>query len=127
MSAPLHILIVDDEPLAVAVIGDFLARKGHRITVAHSGQEALESHAHDPADLVITDIRMPGGDGHMLIAKLREADAKLPIIVVTGQIELGVAGFGQDPPVLKKPVDLRKLVAMIDRLPPAATKAAYER
>ncbi len=116
MSAPLHILVVDDEPLAASVIGDFLVRKGHRTTIAHSGQEALKSHARDPAGLVITDIRMPSGDGHMLIAKLREADAKLPIIVVTGQIELSMAGFGQGPPVLKKPVDLRKLVAMIDRM-----------
>ncbi len=116
MSIPLHILVVDDEPLAASVIGEFLTRKGHRATIAHGGQEALRSHAHDPADLVITDIRMPGGDGHMLIAKLRTADARLPIIVVTGQIDLGMTGFSQDPPVLKKPVDLRKLVAMIDRM-----------
>lgn len=116
MSAPLHVLVVDDEPLAAAVIGDFLTRKGHRATIAHSGRDALKAYAHDPADLVITDIRMPSGDGHMLIAKLRAADAKLPIIVVTGQIELGMAGFDQDPPVLKKPVDLRMLVAMIDRM-----------
>lgn len=116
MSAQLHILIVDDEPLAATVIGDFLARKGHRTTIAHSGQEALKSHAHDPADLVITDIRMPGGDGHMLVAHLRQIDARLPIIVVTGQIELGMAGFDQDPPVLKKPVDLRKLMTMIGQM-----------
>lgn len=116
MNAGLHILIVDDEPLAVTVIGDFLTRKGHRTTVAHSGQEALACHAHDPADLVITDIRMPGGDGHMLIANLRQIDEKLPIIVVTGQIELGANGMEQDPPVLKKPIDLRTLVTMIDRM-----------
>ncbi|MHB1219704.1 MAG: response regulator [Alphaproteobacteria bacterium] len=116
MSAPLHILVVDDEPLAAAAIGDFLARKGHRTTIAHGVQEALKSYARDPADLVITDIRMPGGDGNMLVASLRQLDAKLPIIVVTGQIELGTAGFGQDPPVLKKPVDLRKLVAMVNRM-----------
>lgn len=113
---PLHILVVDDEPLAATAIGDFLARKGHRTTIAHGGQEALESYARDPADLVITDIRMPGGDGNMLIASLRQLDARLPIIVVTGQIELGVMGLDQDPPVLKKPVDLRKLLAMIDRM-----------
>jgi len=116
VSALLHILVVDDEPLAASVIGDFLARRGHRTTIAHSGQAALQSHARDPADLVITDIRMPGGDGHMLVANLRRVDARLPIIVVTGQIELGTAGFDQDPPVLKKPVDLRKLMAMIDRM-----------
>ena len=116
MSAPLHILIVDDEPLAVTVIGDFLARKGHRTTVAHSGNEAIACHERDRADLVITDIRMPGGDGHMLIANLRQIDEKLPIIVVTGQIELGANGLEQDPPVLKKPVDLRTLVTMIDRI-----------
>jgi CheY-like chemotaxis protein len=121
VSARLHILVVDDEPLAASVISDFLARKGHRATIAHSGEEALKSHAQNPADLVITDIRMPGGDGHMLVANLRRLDAKLPIIVVTGQIDLGMTGFGQDPPVLKKPVDLRKLVAMIDRM--AANRA----
>jgi CheY-like chemotaxis protein len=116
VSVPLHILVVDDEPLAAAAIGDFLTRKGHRTTIAYGGQEALESYARDPADLVITDIRMPGGDGNMLIATLRQLDARLPIIVVTGQIELGVTGLGQDPPVLKKPVDLRKLLAMVDRM-----------
>lgn len=116
MSLPLHILVVDDEPLAAAAIGDFLARKGHCITIAHGGQEALKIHVGDPADLVITDIRMPGGDGHMLVTGLRQLDARLPIIVVTGQIELGAAGLSQDPPVLKKPVDLRILVAMVDRM-----------
>lgn len=126
MSTQLHILIVDDEPLAVTVIGDFLARKGHRTTVAHSGQQALERHARDPADLVITDIRMPGGDGHMLIANLRQIDETLPIIVVTGQIELGANGMEQDLPVLKKPVDLRVLVTMIDRMI-ARRASAYER
>lgn len=116
MTAPLHILVVDDEPLAAAAIGDFLARKGHRTTIAHGGREALKSYESDPADVVITDIRMPGGDGHMLIASLRQLNAKLPIIVVTGQIELGAGGLGQDPPVLKKPVDLRMLVGMVDRM-----------
>lgn len=120
MSAPLHILVVDDEPLAAAAIGSFLARKGHRMTIAHGGREALKSYTDDPADLVITDIRMPGGDGHMLVENLRQLDANLPIIVVTGQIELSATGFSQDPPVLKKPIDLRQLVTMIDGI--AATR-----
>lgn len=122
---PLHILVVDDEPLAATAIGDFLARKGYRTTIAHGGQEALKFHTDDPADMVITDIRMPGGDGHMLIAALRQLDKRLPIIVVTGQIELGTETFGQIPPVLKKPVDLRKLIALVEQM--AAGQEVYER
>ena len=107
-----HILVVDDEALAASAVADFLTRKGYRATIAHGGNQALAIHGRDPADLVITDIRMPSGDGLSLIAALRKADWRLPVIVVTGQIEVDP----RSPPkslsgarVLKKPVSLRVL------------------
>lgn len=111
-----HVLVVDDEPLAASGIAGFLARKGYRTTVAYGGHEALKLHAADAADLVITDMRMPGGGGQMLIAGLLRLNPHLPIIVVTGQMELGEMVFGGNPPVLKKPVDLRELMALVARM-----------
>lgn len=75
----------------------------------------------DPADVVITDLRMPNGGGEQLIERLRDYDPLLPMIVVTGH--LGATeqlGADQDERmiVLKKPVGLSSLGKAVDRLLP---------
>ncbi|MBT6119787.1 MAG: response regulator, partial [Rhodospirillaceae bacterium] len=68
-----RILMVEDETAVANELSQFLMRRGHRVTPASNGGEAMERLADAAFDLVITDIRMPGLDGRSLIARLQAA------------------------------------------------------
>jgi DNA-binding NtrC family response regulator len=115
-SAMPHILVADDEAIAAMALERFLTRKGYRITTAVNGIEALEFHKQDPADVVVTDIRMPRGGGRELIASLRSLDESLPIVVMTGYMSLNdEQGVSTDDRlvVLQKPIEIERLLQVI--------------
>ena len=119
---PKHILVVDDEPLAAQQVARFLERADVRTSIANSGHAALASDRNDAADLIVTDLRMPDGDGVELIRGIRAHDPDRPIIVVTGQVlreaeaEALEAGASE---LLRKPLDLHELSAAVARLLPS--------
>ncbi|MBP2227470.1 response regulator [Azospirillum agricola] len=84
MPDPFHILVAEDEALAAMALEDFLSIKGFRVTLAGDGIEAMERYAEDPADALITDLRMPRMDGHALIREMRARHVTLPVLVMTG-------------------------------------------
>ncbi len=108
-----HILVVDDEKAAADALAHYLTALGCRVSVAGTGQKAWEVFSADPADVVITDLRMPAGGGEELVEKLRDFDPLQPIIIVTGHLGATerVADNLQDDrcAVLKKPVALGSL------------------
>jgi CheY-like chemotaxis protein len=79
------ILVVDDEDaLREAMVFDF-QRKGFTVVSAENGVKALELVKKNKIDLVVSDMRMPGGDGMTLLENIRAYDPKLPtLIFVTG-------------------------------------------
>ncbi|WP_170295840.1 response regulator [Azospirillum brasilense] len=124
--APLHVLVAEDEALAAMALEDFLSRKGYRVTLAQDGQEGLERYSADPADLVITDLRMPRMDGRALIRELRIRAAGLPILVMTGflSMEAGEDDLTSDRwqplVVLRKPVSPQIILDTLASLAQAA-------
>lgn len=78
-----RILVVDDEPLAVECIAEYLERRGFTVATATSPDQALAA-AQDHLDMVISDMRMPGLDGTALLARLRQDRPDLPAILMTG-------------------------------------------
>lgn len=79
------ILIVDDTPINLAVLGDLL-HPYYRVRVANSGELALRTAASDPVpDLILLDIMMPGMDGFEVLRRLQAAPATsgIPVIFVT--------------------------------------------
>lgn len=79
------ILVVDDRAPNREVLTTLLGYRGHRVSEATNGVDALEKAHTDPPDLIITDLLMPGMDGFELIRNLR-ADVKqanTPVIFVT--------------------------------------------
>lgn len=112
-----HIMVVDDEKTAVETLGRYLTEMGYRVTLCGSGSDALAKFRADPADVVITDLRMPSGDGEQLVEQLREFDPLQPIVIVTGHLGATerLAENLQDDrcAVLKKPVALGKLGEII--------------
>ena len=94
---PARILVVDDERLARANLARVLEREGHLLRQAASGEEALALLRDEPADLVITDLAMPGMDGMALLRAVRAEHPQTEIIMVTGypMIESAVEAMRQ--------------------------------
>ena len=102
------ILVVDDDPDLLHLIGVRLTVGGYAVTQAASGTEALERFHADHPQAVITDLRMAGMDGDALFARLHAEAPKLPVIILTAHgtipdavaaTQRGVFGF------LTKPFD----------------------
>ncbi|PTN38429.1 response regulator [Desulfonatronum sp. SC1] len=83
-SAGAKILMVDDEEMIREVTAELLAAHGYEVFQAADGQEALEVHAREGIDLVITDVGMPGMGGEALLLALRERDPEARVIVSSG-------------------------------------------
>lgn len=82
---PSRVLVADDDLWILRMISTVLERRGHSVTLASDGEEALTSALANPPDLLITDINMPRMDGWELIAALRDRKglANLPVIVLS--------------------------------------------
>jgi CheY-like chemotaxis protein len=107
-----HILIVDDEEAVAYVFERYLAIKGFRVSVATSGEQALEAYRADRPDLVITDYKMPGMNGEELLRRLRALDPALPAIMISANpIDVGPVLDGVS--FFPKPVSLETLVEHI--------------
>ncbi|MBC7692606.1 MAG: response regulator [Methylotenera sp.] len=86
---PRKILIVDDEPLIREILRFALQFEGHEVLEAESGHRAFELLQSQAVDLVLSDIRMPNGDGIELLANIRAQDAVTPpVVFMTGFSDL---------------------------------------
>jgi len=66
------VLIVDDTPENLRVLGDMLDQRGYEVRIATTGPMALENVASSPPDLILLDILMPGMDGYEVCRRLKE-------------------------------------------------------
>jgi len=78
------ILIIDDEKNITDMLLHFLNFKGHRVTVAQSAAEGIESFKNDPADIVLLDIVMPGMNGADAYIELKKLSKDIKVAVITG-------------------------------------------
>jgi two-component system response regulator PilR (NtrC family) len=113
MQRELSVLLADDCAEALDVIEAEFAALGFRVAKARDGAEAWTRFQSTPPDLVVTDVRMPEGDGFDLLRRIR-AVSDLPVILLTayGEIPLAVAAMrdGADD-YLRFPDDLPRLLA----------------
>ncbi len=80
----MRILVVDDEPEVAKAIAEAVAREGHQVIAAASGEEALELVTRVDPDAVFLDIVMPGMDGIQVLERLREISPGLPVLILSG-------------------------------------------
>jgi DNA-binding response OmpR family regulator len=78
------ILVVDDEPAMVGMVGALLGEEGYQIVTAYDGEVALRRHADEHPDLVILDRRLPRLSGDEVCRGIR-AVASTPILMLTGE------------------------------------------
>ena len=86
-----HILIIDDDILICQLLRRILEQLGHRVTDAQDGRKGLNAFQADPADLVITDLIMPGMEGIETIMEMKRRFPGTKIIAMSG----GGVGSGQ--------------------------------
>jgi len=120
MSAPgtLSILLVDDEAELLGEIARYLQRRGHKVDTALSyaaGQELVDN-AVEP-DVLISDVRMPGGTGLDLARRVQERHPDCRIIIMTGHLDQDQIGSAEDlgaAAVLFKPFSFRRLLELVN-------------
>ncbi|MHC5178381.1 two-component system response regulator GlrR [Serratia rhizosphaerae] len=112
-----NLLLVDDDPSLLKLLGMRLTSEGFHVTTAESGQEALRLLAREQIDLVISDLRMDEMDGMALFAEIQKRQPGMPVIILTahGSIPDAVAATQQGVfSFLTKPVDRDALYKAID-------------
>jgi signal transduction histidine kinase len=81
----MRILVVDDDPLLLKSLREFLETDGHTVVTAGGGQEGIDLFRHaGKFDLVITDLGMPYIDGRAVADAIKTASPDLPVIMLTG-------------------------------------------
>jgi AmiR/NasT family two-component response regulator len=115
---PLRIAVADDEPDMLLFFREVLPRLGHKLVAeAASGKELVQRcHSLHP-DLIITDIRMPEGDGLQAVADINE-HMRIPVILITAHHDSDVLGRAGGDYIMSylakpvKPVDLEAAVRL---------------
>ncbi|MFQ5959812.1 MAG: sigma-54-dependent transcriptional regulator [Candidatus Methylomirabilales bacterium] len=107
------ILVVDDEPNILKVIGDILTDEGYRVRTAHSGEEAVAEVQRSCPDLMILDIWLPGMDGLQALDILHGMVPETPVIMISGHgnietavraIKMGAYDFIEKPPTIERTI-----------------------
>ena len=79
------VLVVDDTVMNLHLLSDLLGKHGYEVRAVTSGRQALQAVEHDPPDLILLDIAMPGMDGYEVCRQLRamERSKDVPVIFLT--------------------------------------------
>ncbi|MGB7802543.1 two-component system response regulator GlrR [Buttiauxella sp.] len=114
---PARLLLVDDDPGLLKLLGMRLTSEGYTVSTAESGAEGLRLLGREKIDLVISDLRMDEMDGMALFAEIQKVQPGMPVIILTahGSIPDAVAATQQGVfSFLTKPVDKDALYKAID-------------
>ena len=119
----LHVLLAEDNVVNQRLAASLLERRGHRVTIAANGREAVNAHAKQTFDAVLMDVQMPEMGGFEATAAIRtreqSAGGRVPIIAMTAHAMKGdrerclAAGMDE---YLTKPLDSRRLCRVVEDL-----------
>ena len=118
MSQTPLILVVDDDAASCDIAARLLERQGYRTRRAASGPECLKAVEHEPVDLILLDVMMPGMDGFEVCEALRALPAGrgVPIILLTARDDMDTRLEGMYQGVsefLTKPINTHELYARV--------------
>ncbi len=113
------VLVVDDDPKIVGLVGAYLDRAGYRVITAADGEQALKLvHDENPC-LIVLDVMLPGVDGLVLARHLRDSNQTVPILMMSarGRVDDRIRGLveGADD-YLAKPFSPAELVVRVNAL-----------
>lgn len=110
-----RILVVDDEPLLRKLNSEIFTDVGYAVDVAEDGENAWDALQLHDYYLLVTDNQMPKMSGVDLVAKVRQAGKKLPVVMVTGtlpKVEFTRQTWLQPFALLLKPYSLAELLGV---------------
>jgi DNA-binding NtrC family response regulator len=113
MDETIRALLVDDEKEFLVPLVKRLRRRKIEVHTAASGEEALETLAEEPVDVVVLDVRMPGMDGIQTLREIKIRDPGVEVIMLTGHASIEVAVEGMELGAfdyLMKPMNIDELV-----------------
>ena len=84
MNTKLQVLVIDDDAVVGRSFDRVLSDKGYDVSIAQSGEEAMETIENSQFDVVFTDIKMPGMDGLEVTEKIKARCPWTPVVVITG-------------------------------------------
>ena len=115
------ILVVDDHPVNILLLEEFLVRPGYEIVPAESGEEALVKLSGNKIDLILLDLNMPGMSGFEVLTKIRddEKTQRIPVVLITAhkesEVRIKALESGCDD-FISKPFDQYELLARVKSL-----------
>jgi len=112
------IMFVDDDLVTGRVMKRNCDNANYSCSVYQSGEDCINAFKKSTADIVITDLRMPGMNGFELLSELRAIDENVPVLVMTGysSVENAVEAMKRGATdFIKKPFDFTELKLMLDR------------
>ena len=121
MNLPLHVLLVEDVPIAQTVATKILTRLGFSVDVAGDGGEAVEFFEKKKYDLILMDIALPTQDGFETAKQMRDREwheFRIPIIALSANYDpssrTACLGAGMDE-FLSKPLTKEKVLNIVQR------------
>jgi two-component system, chemotaxis family, chemotaxis protein CheY len=114
-----RILVIDDQEPIRRVVRRALEMEKHEVLEASEGEMGMELLAREHADIVITDIFMPGQDGILTLRQIRKQFPDVKVIVMSGGDSTGLLDLRRDAELLgavsslQKPFNAREIVAAV--------------
>src|SRR5437660_326457 len=112
-----RLLLIDDDPILIEdQVRHVFGPRGVEIELAGSGEEGLRRAAAHPPDVILLDVRLPDLSGLEVYQRLREIDARIPVVFITASTaaETAIEAMKQGAyDYLFKPVDLQQLRAIV--------------
>jgi len=113
-----RILVVDDEEQMRGLLVKVLERKGYQVSVCGNGADALDFLEREPADLVVTDVRMPGLSGMEALRAIKELNPEIVVIIMTafGSIDQAVQAVKEGAyDYINKPFKIDEMLLTIEK------------
>lgn len=124
------ILVIDDDPSSLKLVGYTLEKKGYQVITASDGLEGFRKARDEHPDLIILDVMLPGMDGYEVCHRLRQKaeTTTLPILMISGKAhqddkDIGLR-VGADE-YLTKPVAPSTIVGKVETLLAGISQTVY--
>jgi two-component system response regulator FlrC len=114
----IKVLLVEDDPSLREALGETLLLAGHDFRAVGSAEDALQAAAEELFSLVVSDVNMPGMDGHQLLNALRSRHPQLPVLLMTAHatVDRAVDAMRQGAvDYLVKPFEPKALMELVAR------------
>ena len=114
--AATRVLVVDDEPSIRLLCRINLELEGYEVLEAESLATVRETLAEEHVDVVVLDVHLRGERSDELVAECHARDPRIPVLLVTGSVDISHPGLAEADAILPKPFELEALLSTVRNL-----------